>query len=274
VLLEAAEAGPDLPGPHRSDPLHALEVALRGPHDGVERAEVVDHPADDVLRDARDVGEHAIAARGDGEVERARRPVVAEQLDDALELDQVLVAKRTKLLERGGRLRPGAGGVIVADDRVALCRDVADELVELQPDEAAFGAELDQDYDVVEADMAWWKVKDEDFVGKAAHVAAREREPAATLCTLTMIGNERFPLGREPVVREDGSPLVDAKGRRSYVTSAGMGPSLGKYVLMSYLPPGDHGPLFVEYMGEQYPVTVEVVGSRPPFDPDNARIRS
>ena len=138
----------------------------------------------------------------------------------------------------------------------------------------AFGFELDQDYDVVEADMAWWKVKDEDFVGKAAHVAAREREPAATLCTLTMIGNERFPLGREPVVREDGSPLVDAKGRRSYVTSAGMGPSLGKYVLMSYLPPGDHGPLFVEYMGEQYPVTVEVVGSRPPFDPDNARIRS
>ena len=138
----------------------------------------------------------------------------------------------------------------------------------------AFGFELDQDYDVVEADMAWWKVKDEDFVGKAAHVAAREREPAATLCTLTMTGNERFPLGREPVVREDGSPLVDAKGRRSYVTSAGMGPSLGKYVLMSYLPPGDHGPLFVEYMGEQYPVTVEVVGSRPPFDPDNARIRS
>jgi glycine cleavage system aminomethyltransferase T/glycine/D-amino acid oxidase-like deaminating enzyme len=138
----------------------------------------------------------------------------------------------------------------------------------------AFGAELDQDYDVVEADMAWWKVKGEDFVGKAAHVAAREREPAATLCTLAMTGNERFPLGREPIVREDGSPLVDAKGRRSYVTSAGMGPSLGKYVLMSYLPPGDHGQLYVQYMEELHPVTLEVVGSRPPFDPDNERIRS
>src|SRR3954469_7702532 len=33
----------------------------------------------------------------------------------------------------------------------------------------AFGFELDADYTVVEADMAWWKVKDEDFVGKAAH---------------------------------------------------------------------------------------------------------
>src|SRR6187397_2992474 len=60
----------------------------------------------------------------------------------------------------------------------------------------AFGFELDQDYDVVEADMAWWKVKGEDFVGKEAHLAAREREPAAVCCTLTMTGNKRFPLGR------------------------------------------------------------------------------
>jgi len=138
----------------------------------------------------------------------------------------------------------------------------------------AFGFELDQDYDVVEADMAWWKVKGEDFVGKAAHVAAREREPAATLCTLTLTGNTRFPLGREPIVRDDGSPIADAKGRRSYVTSAGMGPSLGKYVLMAYLPPDARENLSVQYMEQLYPVTVEVVGSRAPFDPENERIRS
>ena len=35
----------------------------------------------------------------------------------------------------------------------------------------------------------------------------------------------------------EGAPLVDGKGRRSYVTSAGAGPSLGKHILMSYLPP-------------------------------------
>jgi glycine cleavage system aminomethyltransferase T/glycine/D-amino acid oxidase-like deaminating enzyme len=144
----------------------------------------------------------------------------------------------------------------------------------------AFGSELSQDYDVVEADMAWWKVKDEDFVGKAAHVAAREREPAATLCTLVVqdhtsrSGIRRYPLGGEPIVRADGSPLVDAKGRRSYVTSAGSAPSLGAYLLLAYLPPGEHGQLYVEYMGERYPVTVEVVGSRPPFDPENARVRA
>ena len=34
----------------------------------------------------------------------------------------------------------------------------------------AFGFELDAEYDVVEADMAWGKVKDQDFVGKEAHV--------------------------------------------------------------------------------------------------------
>jgi len=30
----------------------------------------------------------------------------------------------------------------------------------------------------------------------------------------------------------------------------------------------------VEYMGENYPVTVDVVGSTPLFDPENLRVRS
>ena len=46
---------------------------------------------------------------------------------------------------------------------------------------------------------------------------------------------------------------------------------------MAYLPP-EHAQvgekLAVEYMRELYPVTVEIVGSTPIFDPDNARIRS
>ena len=46
-----------------------------------------------------------------------------------------------------------------------------------------------------------------------------------------------IPLGREPILTRDGEPLVDAKGRRSYVTSAGAAPSVGKHVLMAYLPP-------------------------------------
>ena len=68
-----------------------------------------------------------------------------------------------------------------------------------------------------------------------------------------------------------------ARRRRSYVTSAGAGPSIGKHILMSYLPP-EHAvvgeQLAVEYMGERYPVSVITTDSTPVFDPENARIRS
>jgi glycine cleavage system aminomethyltransferase T/glycine/D-amino acid oxidase-like deaminating enzyme len=147
----------------------------------------------------------------------------------------------------------------------------------------AFGFELDADYNVVEADMAWWKVKGEDFIGKDAHLRHREEEPAARLATLTIddhvsaSGMKRYPLGREPIVEPDGTPIEDSHGRRAYVTSAGAGPSLGKHVLMAYLPPShalEGTKLAVEYMNERYPVTVEIVGSKPPFDPENERIRA
>jgi glycine cleavage system aminomethyltransferase T/glycine/D-amino acid oxidase-like deaminating enzyme len=147
----------------------------------------------------------------------------------------------------------------------------------------AYGAELEADFNVVEAGMAWGKVKDQDFIGKAAHVRHREEEPAAVMCTLTVddhtssSGVKRYMLGGEPILTRDGQSLIDAKGRRSYVTSAGAGPSIGKHILMSYLPPA-HAvvgeSLAVEYMGERYPVTVAVADSTPVFDPDNTRIRS
>ena len=147
----------------------------------------------------------------------------------------------------------------------------------------AHGAELELDVDLVEAGMARPKVKDADFVGKAAYLEQRAKPPAAILCTLTVddptssSGVKRYMLGREPILSGDGKPLVDAKGRRSYVTSAGSGPSLGKHLLMSYLPPEaavEGNRLLVEYFGERYPVTVAVAGSTPVFDPTNARIRA
>ncbi len=147
----------------------------------------------------------------------------------------------------------------------------------------AYGAELETEYNVVEAGMTGPKLKEQDFIGREAHLRHLAEEPAAILCTLTVddhtsaSGIKRYPLGREPIVLADGTPLADARGRRSYVTSAGMGPSLGRYILLAYLPP-DHAVegarLFVEYMNERYPVTVDVAGPRPVFDPDNTRIRS
>jgi glycine cleavage system aminomethyltransferase T/glycine/D-amino acid oxidase-like deaminating enzyme len=147
----------------------------------------------------------------------------------------------------------------------------------------AYGAELEADYTVAEAGMAWGKVKDQDFIGKEAHVRHRSEEPATVMCTLTVddhtsrSGVKRYMLGGEPVLTRDGQPLTDRKGRRSYITSAGAGPSVGKHILMSYLPP-EHavvgGELAVEYMGERYPVTVRTNDSTPLFDPENARVRS
>ncbi|MBA3263327.1 MAG: GcvT family protein [Thermoleophilaceae bacterium] len=147
----------------------------------------------------------------------------------------------------------------------------------------AFGFELDGEYDVVEAGMAWGKVKDQDFVGKEAHVRHREADPATVMCTLTVddhvssSGQRRYMLGGEPIQTRDGAPLTDAKGRRSFVTSAGAGPSVGKHLLMSYLPPeyanvGEE--LAVLYMNELFPVTVAVAGSTPLFDPDNQRVKA
>jgi glycine cleavage system aminomethyltransferase T len=147
----------------------------------------------------------------------------------------------------------------------------------------AYGTELESEYTVVEADMAWGRVKEQDFVGKDAHVRHREEDPVAILCTLSIddhtssSGVARYPLGREPILTRDAEPLVDSRGRRSYVTSAGAAPCVGKYVLMAYLPTERAtagAELSVEYMGERYPVTVDVVGSTPIFDPENTRVRS
>jgi glycine cleavage system aminomethyltransferase T/glycine/D-amino acid oxidase-like deaminating enzyme len=147
----------------------------------------------------------------------------------------------------------------------------------------AHGAELELEFDLVEAGMARPKVKSQDFIGKVAYLEQRSKPPAAILCTLTVDdprgkdGVARYPLGREPILALDGSSLIDAKGRLSYVTSAGAGPSVGKHLLMAYLPPDQAvvgNQLLVEYLGERLPVSVAVAGATPLFDPDNVRVRS
>ena len=147
----------------------------------------------------------------------------------------------------------------------------------------AYGNELSSEYDLVEAGMARPSVKKEDFIGKQAYLGQRNAEPVAKLCTLTVDdhrsadGTLRYMLGGEPILTTDGERLVDDKGRPSYVTSAGSGPSVGKHILLSYLPAEvatEGRRLLVEYLAEAYPVTVAVVGSRPLFDPENQRVRS
>lgn len=145
------------------------------------------------------------------------------------------------------------------------------------------GAELESEYNPVEAGLARSKVKTADFIGKEAYLAAREQGPAAIMCTLTMeshisdSGVARFPTGgNEPILTLDGDRILDSHGRVSRVTSAGAGPSVGKYLLLAYLPPEravEGTDLQVMYMNELFPVKVAVAGSTPLFDPDNVRMK-
>jgi glycine cleavage system aminomethyltransferase T len=144
----------------------------------------------------------------------------------------------------------------------------------------AFGAELTPDYNLVEAGMTRPRVKAESFIGKEAYLAQRSAAPAAVLATLTVdslissSGIPRYPQGGEPILALDGSRLEDPCGRPSYVTSAGSGPSVGSHLLMAYLPAAVSAVgtgLLVEYMGEQYPVTVASHGAV--FDPAGSRMR-
>ena len=148
----------------------------------------------------------------------------------------------------------------------------------------AYGAELETEYNVVEAGMQSPKLKKEDFIGKAAHLQHREAKPVCMLVSLTVddhtskkSGEKRYMMGKEPILSVAGDPIVDAHGRRSYVTSAGSAPSLGKHILMSYLPTDlavVGNKFLVEYLGEQYPCTVIEVGVTPLFDSTNERILS
>jgi heterotetrameric sarcosine oxidase gamma subunit len=146
-----------------------------------------------------------------------------------------------------------------------------------------YGNELELEYNLVEAGLARGKVKAENFIGKEAYLKQRAESPAAILCSLTVDDNlaasngmKRSMQGREPILTLDGKPIEDKHGRRSYVTSAGSGPSIGKTILMSYLTPeyakvGTQ--LLVEYFGDHFPVTVAAVGPTPLFDPENKRMK-
>jgi glycine cleavage system aminomethyltransferase T/glycine/D-amino acid oxidase-like deaminating enzyme len=147
----------------------------------------------------------------------------------------------------------------------------------------AFGFELDSERTIIEAGMARPKVKAADFVGKEAYLKQRASDPKSVLCTLTVddhtsaSGTKRYMLGGEPILTRDGSELLDEHGHRPYVTTAGSAPSLGKHLLLAFLPPAEAivgTQLSVSYMEELYPVTVRSADSTSLFDPSNERIRS
>ncbi len=146
-------------------------------------------------------------------------------------------------------------------------------------------ADLLTEYNLVEAGLARPKVKDADFVGKAAYLEQRSREhQPAYLCTMTMSDNTdrhgmaRYPVGTCPILDPDRREvLLDSLGRRSYTTSIAYGPSIGKNILLGYLPCDyavEGRELVMEYFDEPYPIRVEAVGCKALYDPSNRLPRS
>ena len=149
------------------------------------------------------------------------------------------------------------------------------------------GADLETEYTAIEAAIQRPLVKEADFHGKAAHLAHREEDPCAILCTMTLdnlnvSGKTRYPVGISPIIDPaTGEVPVDSKGRRSYTTGMSYCPSLKKFVVMGYLPKEiaiQGKSLLIEYFNEDgdglYPMTVQIVGKGSLYDPGNERVRA
>ncbi|MGE0280981.1 MAG: FAD-dependent oxidoreductase [Rhizobiaceae bacterium] len=146
-------------------------------------------------------------------------------------------------------------------------------------------ADLLTEYNLIETDLQRPKVKEADFRGKAKNIEHRARpHQPAMLCTLTLEENtdsrgvKRYPIGISPILDPaTGETLVDPLGRRSFTTSMAYGPTIGKTIMLAYLPhdKAQKGNMFeIEYFGDRYPVTVAGVGYEPLYDPENAKPRS
>jgi len=167
-------------------------------------------------------------------------------------------------------LRPTGGGVYGSSGR-------------LEKGYRLMGAELESEYNPLEAGLARKRVKASDFIGKDAYLAARAAgDPEVLMCTLTVEdlndsqGRMRYMMGgNEPILTTNGGRITDSHGRVSRVTSAGWGPSVNKHLLMSYLPrelATVGTDLEVMYMNERYPVKVASTGAV--FDPDDLRMKT
>ena len=95
------------------------------------------------LRQPRDAPEDPVAARRDGVVERVQLAVVAKQLGEATEVQQVLVGEPPDPVERRRRTPRRCAGEVVAHERGLLGRGADHRLLELHLDQTALAAELD-----------------------------------------------------------------------------------------------------------------------------------
>src|SRR5215207_782064 len=142
-LLQPAKALADVLRTDLPDAVHRFELGVGRGKDLVQPAEL----ADDVLhhepRQPGDPAEDAVAAGGDGIVERVDLAVVARDLGQAAEVQQVLVRQPGDAVERDRERLVVGDREVVVEQRRLVRRDADHGLLELHLDQPALGAELD-----------------------------------------------------------------------------------------------------------------------------------
>lgn len=129
-----------------------------------------------------------------------------------------------------------------------------------------WGSDVYTEYNAYESGLGWTvKLKKNNFIGKSACVAAREKPLKKKLRAMTF-DTDGMALGYEAI-------LVDGEAV-GYVTSANYAYSAGCFILYGYLPTAyaEAGQqVAIEYFGEQYSATVV---AEPIFDAKMARMKA
>src|SRR5215217_8992106 len=101
-LLQPAKALADVLRTDLPHALHGLQLRVGGGEDLVQPPELADDVLHHELGKPWDAAKDAVAAGRDGKVERVDLAVVAEQLGEATEVEQVLVGQAGDAVERQG----------------------------------------------------------------------------------------------------------------------------------------------------------------------------
>ena len=130
--------------PRLADALDRLQVVDRGGEQLLQPAEVVDQPVDHRAGQPRHLRQQPVAPRADRGLQRLRGGRVAGGPGDLAEVEQLGGGQRGQLGERLLR-RPGApvAGQVVPGDQLPLRLHAGEQLVQLQGQQPAVGAELD-----------------------------------------------------------------------------------------------------------------------------------
>ena len=167
-----------------------------------------------------------------------------------------LIKKRIEKFEAVAEVR-NEGTVVSITDGIVRVHGLADvmagEMLEFPRD--TFGMALNLERDSVGAVI----------LGDYEHIS----EGDSVKCTGRIL---EVPVGEALLGR-----VIDALGRRSYLTSIAFGPSIGKNIGLAYLPYAycqEGRELITDYLGEQFPMQVAAVGCKALYDPDNKRPRS